>query len=140
MGLAQQSPKGGARRLANAAHTASIVIEQRQQRGRASTNIRCHAALAARSLLFWPQSAFDWRRKHNGNALTRDEHLAWCKRRALEYVDADDLTHAVASMASDLKTYPDTDNPALNGLVMIRMMYVTDGDKAAVQRWIEAFR
>ena len=33
-----------------------------------------------------------------GNALTRDEHLAWCKRRALEYVDAGDLTHAVASM------------------------------------------
>jgi hypothetical protein len=39
-------------------------------------------------------------------ALTRDEHLAWCKRRALEYVDAGDLTHAVASMASDLKTHP----------------------------------
>ena len=75
-----------------------------------------------------------------GNALTRDEHLAWCKRRALEYVDAGDLTHAVASMASDLKTHPDTDNPALNGLVMIGMMYVTDGDKAAVQRWIERFR
>ena len=72
--------------------------------------------------------------------LTRDEHLAWCKRRALEYVDAGDLTHAVASMASDLKTHPDTDNPALNGLVMIGMMYVTDGDKAAVQRWIERFR
>ena len=72
--------------------------------------------------------------------MTRDEHLAWCKRRALEYVDAGDLTHAVASMASDLKTHPDTDNPALNGLAMIGMMYVTDGDKAAVQRWIERFR
>jgi hypothetical protein len=72
--------------------------------------------------------------------LTRDEHLAWCNRRALEYVDAGDLTHAVASMASDLKTHRDTDNPALNGLVMIGMMYVTDGDKAAVQRWIERFR
>ena len=43
-------------------------------------------------------------------------------------------------MASDLKTHPDTDNPALNGLVTIGMMYVTDGDKAAVQRWIERFR
>jgi hypothetical protein len=48
--------------------------------------------------------------------------------------------HAVASMASDLKTHPDIDNPALNGLAMIGMMYVTDGDKAAVQRWIERFR
>ena len=48
--------------------------------------------------------------------------------------------HAVASMASHLKTHPDTDNPALNGLAMIGMMYVTDGDKAAVKRWIEGFR
>jgi len=37
-------------------------------------------------------------------------------------------------MASYLKTHPDTDNPALIGLIMIGMMYVTDGDKAAVQR------
>jgi hypothetical protein len=34
-------------------------------------------------------------------------------------------------MEADLKMHPDTDNPALNGLVMIGMMYVTDGDKAA---------
>jgi hypothetical protein len=27
-----------------------------------------------------------------------------------------------------------------SGLVMIGMMYVTDGDKAAVRRWIERFR
>jgi hypothetical protein len=78
--------------------------------------------------------------RHNEDALTRDEHLAWCKRRALEYVDAGDPTNAVTSMASDLKSHPDTDNPALNGLVMIGMMYVTDGDRAAVQRWVERFR
>ena len=70
-----------------------------------------------------------------GTALTCDEHLAWCKRRALEYADAGDLTHAVASMASDLKTHPDTDNPSDD-----RDDYVTDGDTAAVQRWIERFR
>src|ERR1700722_5897494 len=78
--------------------------------------------------------------EERADALTRDEHLAWCKRRALEHVAAGDLTHAVASMASDLKMHPDTDNPALSGLAMIGMMYVTDGDKAAVQRWIERFR
>jgi hypothetical protein len=33
-----------------------------------------------------------------------------------------------------LKTHPNTDNPALNGLELIGLMYVTDGDKAAVQR------
>jgi hypothetical protein len=75
-----------------------------------------------------------------GISLTRDEHLALCKRRALEHVDPGNLSHAVANMASDLKTHPDTDNPALNGLATIGMMYATDGDKAAVQRWIERFR
>jgi hypothetical protein len=60
--------------------------------------------------------------------------------RALEHVDAGDPAQAVASMAADLKTHPDTDNPALDGLVRIGTMYVTDGDKAAVQRWIERFR
>ncbi|HEY3620981.1 MAG TPA: hypothetical protein VGL12_01005 [Roseiarcus sp.] len=54
------------------------------------------------------------------------------QNRALAYVGAGDLRQAVAGMASDLKTHPDTDNPSLNGLAMIGMMYVTDGDKAAV--------
>jgi hypothetical protein len=34
-------------------------------------------------------------RKHNRDVLTRDEHLAWCKKRALEYVDAGDLNRSV---------------------------------------------
>ena len=51
--------------------------------------------------------------------MTRDQHLARCKSRALEHVGAGDLRQAVAGMASDLKTHPDTDNPALNGLAMI---------------------
>lgn len=39
---------------------------------------------------------------------TRAEHLAWCKQRALEYVDAGDLQNAYASMASDLGKHPET--------------------------------
>jgi hypothetical protein len=34
--------------------------------------------------------------------MTRQEHLDWCKGRALEYVKANDLRNAWASMASDL--------------------------------------
>ena len=52
-------------------------------------------------------------------ALTREEHLVWRKRPALEYVGAGDFGHAVPSMASDLKTHPCTDNPVLNGLARI---------------------
>ena len=33
---------------------------------------------------------------------TREQHIAWAKERALEYVDAGDLANAVASMGSDL--------------------------------------
>ena len=39
---------------------------------------------------------------------TRTDHLAWCKSRALEYVDAGDLTEAFASMISDLSKHPET--------------------------------
>lgn len=39
---------------------------------------------------------------------TRADHLAWCKKRALKYVDAGDMNQAFASMASDLNKHPGT--------------------------------
>ena len=39
---------------------------------------------------------------------TRQQHLAWCKERALEYCDKGDLTNAWASMVSDLNKHPGT--------------------------------
>lgn len=38
--------------------------------------------------------------------MTRDEHLAWCKQRALEYLEAGDLTEAFNSILSDLGKHP----------------------------------
>jgi hypothetical protein len=40
--------------------------------------------------------------------MTRDEHLAWAKERALEYADMGDVANAIASMGSDLNKHPDT--------------------------------
>ena len=40
---------------------------------------------------------------------TREEHLAWCKDRALAYVEAGDLAGALASMSSDLRKQPEND-------------------------------
>lgn len=40
--------------------------------------------------------------------MTRDEHLAWCKHRALEYFDAGDWIEALNSMVSDLLKHPAT--------------------------------
>ena len=42
---------------------------------------------------------------------TREEHLAWCKARALEYLP-DDPIQAVTSMASDLGKHPETEGHA----------------------------
>lgn len=39
---------------------------------------------------------------------TREEHLEWCKQRALEYCDAGKPQEAYASMASDLGKHPET--------------------------------
>jgi len=41
-------------------------------------------------------------------SLTREEHLQWCKKRALEYCDVCDLGQAYASMASDMSKHDET--------------------------------
>jgi hypothetical protein len=70
--------------------------------------------------------------------MTRDEHMAWCKARALEYVDRGELVDAVASMGSDLGKHPET-KPS-DGLLFIGMFAAADHDTAGVRRWIEGFR
>lgn len=69
---------------------------------------------------------------------TREEHLTFCKERALEYLDLGDLGQAVASMGSDLSKHPET-RPN-NTLMLLAMRYVLDGDIEGIRRWIEGFR
>ena len=53
--------------------------------------------------------------------MDRSEHLEWCKKRALEFIEAGDLQQAYASMASDMRKHPETaNNPAIDmGFQMI---------------------
>jgi hypothetical protein len=44
--------------------------------------------------------------------MSRADHLAWCKQRALEYLDAGDRTNAIASMISDLRKHPELEDHA----------------------------
>ena len=70
---------------------------------------------------------------------TRAEHLAWCKERALEYVDTGDTASALASMLSDLRRHPETaSHPAiqLTGSLMLGGFLNTDGE---VRNHIEGF-
>ena len=69
--------------------------------------------------------------------MTRDEHMEWCKKRALEYVDKSPL-EAVTSMLSDLSKHEETkvvgDKMALYGI-----MFATKSPQQAKQ-FIEGFR
>jgi hypothetical protein len=68
--------------------------------------------------------------------MTRDEHLAWCKERALEYLPGDPVG-AMTSMMSDLKKHAELKNHV--GLRMAPMFYGAHKDPVAVRRWIEDF-
>lgn len=70
---------------------------------------------------------------------TREEHLAWAKKRALEYVDAGKLEEAVASMASDMNQHPAT-RISTDVMVRVGLLYVDQGNPSAVRMWVEGFR
>lgn len=72
---------------------------------------------------------------------TRDEHLAECKRRALEYLDRGDTREAFTSMLSDLSKHPETRDHV--GCRMGVGFMLLDGwidNPREVRRWIEGFR
>jgi hypothetical protein len=71
---------------------------------------------------------------------TREEHIAWAKARALEYLDRGDIESAVASLGSDLTQHAETRQMAHGSLMMAGMLYAARGDSAGVKRWIEGFR
>ena len=71
--------------------------------------------------------------------MNRAEHIDWCKKRALEYLDNDDLVNAYASMVSDLKKHPETENhPAIQ--LGIRMLFADHlGTSEQMRQFIEGF-
>jgi hypothetical protein len=62
--------------------------------------------------------------------MTRDEHLAWAKARAFEYLPANP-TDAFTSMASDLKAHPELqDHSALTlGMMMLMAGHLDTAEK-----------
>jgi hypothetical protein len=71
--------------------------------------------------------------------MTRDEHLAWAKARALRYVDEGELQNAVVSMGSDLNKHAELTYATNGMLLQLGLLYVRHGDTAGVRRWIEGF-
>lgn len=70
---------------------------------------------------------------------TRAEHLAWCKQRALEYVDAGDTRQAFASMASDLSKHDETCNHVAIEIGMMMLMGGMLDTPAEMGKFIKGF-
>ena len=68
--------------------------------------------------------------------MTRQEHLDWCKKRALEYVERGDVINGITSMASDLGKHDETRNH--KGIEIGIMMLMLPG-KAQDVRWAKEF-
>ena len=73
-------------------------------------------------------------------ATTRSEHVAWCKQRALEYVNSGDLTNAFNSMCSDLDKHPATAGHAGIMLGTMQLMAGMLKTPAQMRDFIEGFR
>lgn len=69
---------------------------------------------------------------------TREEHMKWCKERALEYVDTDPQG-AYASMASDLQKHPETAGHVGIELGMMQMMGGMLSTPEQMRHFIEGF-
>lgn len=55
--------------------------------------------------------------------MTRQEHIAWCKERAIQEMDfSKDPKQAVISMMSDLNKHPETSSKTLQALCMMTLM------------------
>ena len=69
----------------------------------------------------------------------RAQHLEWCKKRALAYVDQGYLQEALESMLSDLAKHPKTaDHPGI-ALALGKMALGDLTTKEQVREFIEEF-
>ena len=72
--------------------------------------------------------------------MTRDEHMEWSKKRALQYVDSGDLDNAFDSMVSDLGKHPETSGHFGVPLGMNLKMSGRLKTKESMKKFIEDFK
>ncbi len=71
--------------------------------------------------------------------MNRDEHLQWCKDRAMEYAKTGDTTNAIASMLSDLRKHPETENHPGSRLMASLMFAGLLSTRQEVEKFINGF-
>jgi len=70
----------------------------------------------------------------------RTEHLEWCKKVALKYVDAGDVSTAWTSMYSDLGKHPDTANHPLINVGMVMYKHSESVTPEEMRKFINRFK
>lgn len=71
---------------------------------------------------------------------SRADHLAWCKERALEYVELGDTKNAFASLMSDLNKHPDTQGHGARELGIMLLLAGQLDTPAQMREFIEGCR
>ena len=75
----------------------------------------------------------------------RSDHVAWCKERALleltapDRTEADAVANAFASMVSDLRKHPDTEDHPANSLGMQLLIAGHLSTRDEMRRWVEGY-
>ncbi len=70
---------------------------------------------------------------------TREEHLKWCKQRALELIDSGDWHQGLASMLSDINKHPETQGHPAAGLAAMLMFAGQLNDTKSVREFVLGF-
>ena len=71
--------------------------------------------------------------------MTREQHLEWCKKRALKYLDQGDVRNAIYSMMSDMQKHEETKFDSGSVLSALGRMAVMSGDPSKARRYIVGF-
>jgi len=71
--------------------------------------------------------------------MTRNEHLEWCKQRAIEYVETGDTQNAFVSFQSDMRKHNETENHT--ALELMTQMFFAGHLTTSIQmrKFIEGF-
>ena len=71
--------------------------------------------------------------------MTRQEHLQWCKERALEYCNKGDLKNAFASMISDMGKHEETQGHMATELGAMLLIGGHLDTVHQMEQWINGF-
>lgn len=72
--------------------------------------------------------------------MTREEHLKWCKERAIKEMDYyNEPSKGIISMMSDLRKHPETNNEGLISLCMGQLLINPHMTRQGVIKFIDGF-